>query len=173
MFADIAVIAAAVTFMAVWVPGYFRSRVTNGAKRYEQLVGKRLPLSDLKTSGSEASIVLVLAAHCPYCLESAGFYQRLSNTRKQGHYALVAVFGDTEAGKQFLAVHGIEVDQVIAAAPHTIGAPGTPTVFVVDRSGQVHDIWAGRLAPGEEEKVFEAVRKMSTTPPAGGSNPRT
>lgn len=176
--ANIAVIAAAATFITLSFQGYLRWRVPNssvgpGSQQVaEQLVGKRLPLAELKTGGSEGVIVLVLAAQCRFCQDSAAFYRRLSSTRRQGHYALVAVFSDSEDGSRFLNEHHIEVDQLIAATPRAIGASATPTVLVLGRSGEVHAAWVGRLSAEDERSVVDAVRKVSSTPLADSTHPR-
>src|SRR5262249_11169762 len=126
---------------------------------------------ELKTSDTPASIVLVLAAQCHFCQESATFYQHLSSARQERHYTLVAVFGDAESGTQFLRDHQITVDQLIGASPRSIGAAGRPTVVVINRSGEVQGAWVGRLSRADEDRVLDTAQRLSS--PSGAGKPLT
>lgn len=162
--ADIAVIAAALTFIGVTARSYFGSgRPASAAGPARELVGKHLSVNGLDAHATDRTVLLVLAARCPYCSDSADFYRRLSESRKREGFSLVAAFQDRAEGDAFLKEHRIEVDRLITASALSVGVPGTPTLLVFDRSSRVRGVWYGRLNPDGEAKLLETLDKVAHT----------
>jgi len=72
------------------------------------------------------------------------------------------VRGKTELRKDgSVPRNGVYVDSVVSAAKNKIQIRGTPTLIIVDRSGNVIALWAGQLSADKEHEVMVAIGKLT------------
>lgn len=120
-------------------------------------VGSKVSLPGIKWDHG-TTLVLALQKNCRYCEESFAFYRRLRDQRSGDQPRMLAVVPDdkTEVARYLLA-QGVVVDDVINTALSDIKVSVTPTLFFVDQSGSVRDVWVGKL---DESKEAEVARRM-------------
>ena len=120
--------------------------------------GQAMPVLPGVNFGDAArTLVIVTRSSCPYCEQSAAFWQRLVDERdsKQSRVRIVAVSAEPIAVTQgFLQRHGLRVDNIVST---TLPIRGTPTLVLVDAKGLVTNGWAGKPPPSAEEQIIEAV----------------
>lgn len=120
------------------------------------LVGKKLALPGGALTAGGRTLLLVLSMNCPQCTRSAPFYGRLTREHvREGCNRSVAVLPqEAGEGRRYLSEHGVVVDEVVQASPLSVGAPGTPTLMLLDGAGVVTGAWVGELSPEEESEVL-------------------
>jgi len=108
------------------------------------VVGSNVSLPGISWDGT--TLVLALQKGCRYCEESSAFYRRLHDQRSGAQPRMLAVVpGDKTEVARYLSAQGVVVVSV------------TPTLFLVDQSGSVRDVWVGKL---DESKEAEVARLM-------------
>ncbi len=124
------------------------------------LHGKPFPTKLLNWSKAEKTVVLALQAGCHYCVDSAPFYRKLATVTAEHGIQLTAVspHSPLTAGAFLnrIGLSGVEVRQVQLPA---IEVNGTPTLFIVDKSGKIFDVWVGELTQHEEDDVLKTLLK--------------
>ena len=70
---------------------------------------------------------------------------------------LAVVPGDKIEVARYLSEQGVLVDDVINASLSDIKVSATPTLFLVDRSGHVRDVWVGKLDERKETEVTQRI----------------
>ena len=68
---------------------------------------------------------------------------------------LAVVPGDKTEVARYLSVQGVVVDDIINIALSDIKVSTTPTLFFVDQSGSVMDVWVGNLDESKEKEVAQ------------------
>lgn len=123
------------------------------------VLGKKIQLPNIDWSRSERHLVLVLQKDCRFCTESAPFYQKIITTLNQrlDVQLIAALPQPVSESKDYLYGLGVAVSEIRQADPSSLGATGTPTLLLVDRSGTVRDVWVGKLPPAKEQEVFSQV----------------
>jgi len=107
---------------------------------------------------AQRTLLLMVSNTCKYCTESMPFYKKLTALRREGIWRFIAVATENvETTTEYLAASGIRADQVVSVPLGTVGARGTPTIVVVDKTGHVLALWAGLLIGEKEEAVVRAV----------------
>jgi hypothetical protein len=124
-------------------------------------VGTKVSLQNVNWSASDKNLVLVLQKGCHFCAESGPFYQRLvRETSGRGDVHLIAALPqDVKEAGQYLSDMGAPIGEVRQASPSSLGAPGTPTLLLVDHTGAVSAVWVGKLSP---EKEAEVLRRLES-----------
>lgn len=105
--------------------------------------------------------MLALSNKCHLCSENAQLYRRLSLERNpQSHIGTLALFQESLSdAEQYLKELNVSVDEVKQAPLILLGFKGTPTLLIVDNSGQVTHIWVGKLAAAQEDQVLGQFRR--------------
>jgi hypothetical protein len=121
-----------------------------------RLVGRKLPLDGADWSKSQRTLVFVLQAGCHFCSESGGFYQRLVQQRASfGDTRLVAVLPQgLDDSRKYLRKIGFAADEIRRSSLSDVGVRGTPTLFLVNGSGMITDVWDGKLSPAREDNLI-------------------
>jgi hypothetical protein len=101
------------------------------------------------------TLVLVLQKECRYCEASAAFYQTLRQVKLPGQRMLAVIPGETSDTTRYLEEHGVVVDQVVNASLAELGVVFTPTLLLVDETGNVKEAWPGQLDAGKEAQVVK------------------
>lgn len=115
-----------------------------------------LPGIDWQKNGN--TLLLVLSTTCYYCTESAAFYRRLQ--QESGNAHLVAVFPQSVSeGEAYLKKLAVPVDDVRQVTVDSLNVRGTPTLVLVDSTGEVKDSWVGKLPPNQEAQVIARLNR--------------
>ncbi|MEP6707212.1 MAG: hypothetical protein ABJC05_06810, partial [Pyrinomonadaceae bacterium] len=68
---------------------------------------------------------------------------------------LAVIPGDKIEVARYLSERGVPVDDIINTSLSDINVSATPTLFLVDRSGSVRDVWVGKLNESQERLVIQ------------------
>jgi hypothetical protein len=125
-------------------------------------VGEQMdPVEGVDFSVAQYTLVMAFRENCSFCQESVPFYQKLSaamvGAPGRPHQLAVVSTDSVVALSAHLTANAMHVDHVINIQPGELKIPGTPLLFLVDRSGTVKRVWRGRLETSEEEEVFGAL----------------
>jgi thioredoxin-related protein len=158
LLANIAIILVALLLGFVLAKRYiFSSPDANRAEiRNDIKAGTKISLPDFDWSGSNKHLVLVVQKGCHFCSESAPFYQRLvqETVGRKDIQLIAALPQDVNEGRQYLNDLGVHIDDVKQVNPSSFGVRGTPTLLLVDKTGLVTDVWAGKLQTDQEAAVI-------------------
>lgn len=127
-----------------------RERVLAGSYR----PGDAVPaLPGVDYSAAHRTLLIVTRSDCSFCLASFPFYQRLLAERQRIGKSVRIVFlsprEDIGAGK-LLRAHRLEADAMVSYAPRELRVRVTPTLLLVDRLGQVINVWLGQATLRDE-----------------------
>ena len=151
--ANIAIIVVAIIVVRnlIWSRWHPRQELENPT------VGSKVLLPGVKWDEG-TTLVLALQKGCRYCEESAAFYRKLHDQRSGSLPRMLAVVpGDKIEVARYLSEQGVLVDDVINASLSDIKVSATPTLFLVDRSGHVRDVWVGKLDERKETEVTQRI----------------
>lgn len=70
---------------------------------------------------------------------------------------IAVVPGDKTEVAEYLEKLGVLVDGIVNVSLSDIHVSATPTVFLVDRSGRVSNVWVGKLDVSRENEVIQRV----------------
>jgi thioredoxin-related protein len=157
---SIAVVAVATVVLITY---FTRAHVSSLPDQAYALRGTHIDLTKFKATPAKLNIVLALSTACHFCEEDTDLYRDLSQIRATGQTRLFAVFPQkaTEA-TLYLDQHGIRTDAVQSSSLSDYKVHATPTILLVDASGNVTDAWVGSLEESQKSKVLDQVRKAST-----------
>ncbi len=129
---------------------------TPAAQPREPIAGSRMSLPGVDWTERDQTLVFVLSTSCHFCTDSAPFYQRVvRESQRTGKTRLVAVLPQpTPDAVRYLKDVGVRIEKVLQAPLGSVGAPGTPTLILVDKAGTVKQTWIGRLPPERESEVL-------------------
>lgn len=132
----------------------------------QRLVGTRLPLpvaaGDNKL-GTSATVVLIVSRKCHFCTDSMPFYAQLTALKPPAGNDLVIVAGfpagfeTPQQTMDYFREHGAVPDATEPLDFAAIGPTATPTILLLDHSGEVKDMWVGQLTGLAQRKVIAAV----------------
>ena len=169
--ANIAVIVTSVVLCSVLAKKYFltankqtvaaattgQSLSANAPAKSGLQAGMKVSLPGIEWSKSSRTVLLVLSTTCHFCTESAPFYQKLQQ-QKPGNVQIVAVLPQAvEDGRQYLNKLGVSVSELVQAPLASLNVSGTPTLVLIDNTGTIQDLWAGKLSDGQTERVLARI----------------
>ena len=135
------------------------SQVGNPSRKRSIEPGTKISLPGIDWSKSDRTLLLALSTMCHFCTESAPFYQKLQQ-QKRDDVRLVALFPQpAQESRTYLDKLGIAVDDVAQGPLNSVGVSGTPTLLLIDNQGAVTDSWVGKLPDDAAEKVTALIRK--------------
>jgi len=104
-----------------------------------------------------------LEKKCPYCAESAPFYQQLAREAGQkGRIRLMVVLPqDVSEGKEYLNSLNVPINEIRQSSLEVLGVKGTPTLILLNNKGEVMHSWAGKLPPPQETEVLQRIMDQS------------
>lgn len=121
------------------------------------VIGSRVSLPGVKWDEG-TTLVLALQKGCRFCEESWPFYRRLREQRSGSQPRMVAaVPGDKTDIARYLSERGVVVDEIVNASLSDIHVSFTPTLLLVDRSGNVKDVWVGKLDATKETEIAQRI----------------
>lgn|SRR2546425_2633802 len=171
LIANLTIIIVASLLAVVLIKDHLLTRAPVGASRSvsqpresenQTANGTNLSSLDVDWKQSKQTLVLAISSTCHFCSESAPFYRKLAQQKRNTR--LVAVLPQSEAdGQEYLSKLGVSVDEVRQLPLDKIGVRGTPTLFLVDDSGVVRNSWEGKLAAEQEADVLSTVLTILTS----------
>jgi hypothetical protein len=151
--ANLGIIIIAVILIGNFVSSKWRTK--HGAAKLT--AGSKVSLSGVKWEDG-TTLVLALQRGCRYCDESAPFYRRLWQQRSGSEPRMIAVVpGDKTEVTKYVEELGVLVDGIVNVSLSDIQVSATPTLFLVDRSGRVSNVWIGKLDGNRENEVIQRV----------------
>ncbi|HYW72036.1 MAG TPA: hypothetical protein VE961_13440 [Pyrinomonadaceae bacterium] len=137
-----------------------RTPAPNPGLRAGPPAGSQISLPNVDWAGNGETVVLALSNKCHFCSESAAFYQQLSSELAQRKdVRIVAVFPqEINDARKYLDDLKVPIGDIRQATLSSIGVNGTPTLMIVDGSGQVKESWVGRLTPVKESEVLSRIK---------------
>jgi thioredoxin-related protein len=162
----IIVLGAAVLFFLVKT--YRATRNTSAAVQ-EPRAGDQLPaIPGIDWKANDRTLVLALKKGCHYCEDSMPFYRQLAQLSEQNALKanLVAVFPDSSADVDAIVKTDHLSLRTVSSVPlYTLKIPGTPTIFLADRSGKIIQDWIGVLSDQQQQQLLALlqVEKPATT----------
>ena len=145
-----------IIIVAVILIGNFVSSKWRTNRELDKLTaGMKVSISGVKWEDG-TTLVLALQKGCRYCDESAPFYRRLWQQRSGSEPRIIAVVpGDKADVTRYLQELGVLADGIVNVSLADIHVSATPTLFLVDRSGQVINVWVGKLDASKENEVIQ------------------
>jgi thiol-disulfide isomerase/thioredoxin len=124
-------------------------------------VGKQSPLTGQRWIDSDATVVFAVSRTCHFCAASAPFYHRLIQSFGRKAIATIAIAPDPEQDiRAYLEGLDLPIERVQQVTLKTLNIRATPTLEVVDRSGNIVAAWVGQLSRDQEEEVLRVVAKQ-------------
>jgi rhodanese-related sulfurtransferase len=129
------------------------------AGRPEMVVGSRLEVDGVETSGF--SLILILSPSCHFCAENAPFYRRLVRAAHETKVPLRIAVPASSATPQFMSALNLGAVPTFYWDSMSEKFRGTPTLLLWGPGGRIRRIWFGALGPTEEADVLVALRDPS------------
>jgi hypothetical protein len=156
-FLEIAANVAILVVAVIVVRNLISSRWQPKPELARPIVGSKVSLPGVKWDDG-TTLLLALQKGCRYCEESAAFYRRIHDQRSGSQPRMLAVVpGDKNEVARYLSERGVLVDGIIDVSLSDINVLATPTLLLVDRSGNVKDVWVGKL---DSRKETEAAQRI-------------
>lgn len=159
---NILIIVATFAIVTVVVKGYvLPNKHGNHLAAPKSLVGLNANLSNVNWKGADKTLLLIVKKGCPFCAESAPFYQQLVNTinNKNNVHIIAVLPQELEESKQYLNQLNVQIQDIRQASLDSIGVAGVPTLALVDKNGIITDTWLGKLSTEQELEVLEKIKK--------------
>ena len=136
---------------------------TQRASGSEELIGKRLTLSNVDWARANKTVVIAVKSDCAFCRDSIPFYERLSRvlaSRSDVQTIVLLPDGDkgieesaNDLGFNFKEVRNVSFPSTLGA----LGVTGVPSLLIVDKNGTVSQAWQGLLTQSSELQVLKAL----------------
>lgn len=140
----------------------------------DSLVGSKLSIEGVNWAGAERTLLLVLDKDCAYCRASMPFYRLLAErTAGRNDFRLLGVVNTSaEEGKKYVADNELHVE-VIRWYFKRLKISGTPTLILVNSTGEVVNEWKGSLSMATEAEVLTQFlnQPVTSAPENAGSVP--
>ncbi|HZY62011.1 MAG TPA: hypothetical protein VFE38_05740 [Edaphobacter sp.] len=150
----IIVVAVLTVFFLVRNEMFNRNKPKDTAQK---LIGKQFPLQQ-NWAPYRYTVVLALQVGCHFCEDSAPFYRKLSAFVTTRNENMVALFPQAEdESRKYLNTLSVIVPSVKKANFSDLKVTGTPTLFIIDRAGNVKSVWRGELSSHAQNQVLEAL----------------
>jgi thiol-disulfide isomerase/thioredoxin len=172
--ANVAVVITSVVLCSVLVKKYFfspankeasvetvasKSPAPNASRRPSIQAGTKISLPSIDWGKSDRTLLLALSTSCHFCTESAPFYQKLQQ-QKRDDVQIVALFSQpVEESQAYLNRLGIAINEIVQGPLSSVGASGTPTLLLIDNSGVVIESWVGKLPDDQAARVIARIHQ--------------
>ena len=110
-------------------------------------------------AGTSRALVVAVSPTCHFCNESMPFYKQLLDQRNQKSspvkFIAAVPFAEAKAEEaQKFASAGAQPDGLVQLDFAAAKVPGTPTLLLVDNSGEVLGVWVGKLEEKRQREVL-------------------
>jgi thioredoxin-related protein len=156
---NLAIIVVLVLIGIVFAKNLLTARSTTQHRDYRVPAGSKISLAGVDWASNEETLLLVLEKKCPYCAESAPFYQQLAREagQKDRVRLMVVLPQDISEGKEYLNSLNVPINEIRQSSLEVLGVKGTPTLILVNKKGEVMQSWAGKLPPEQETEVLKRI----------------
>lgn len=156
--ANLAIIIVACALLTILVKQYYFDRRPTEIHRIR--AGDRLSSLGVNWAKNEQTLLIALQPGCPFCAESANFYQRLRREIEQQRKPhVVALFDKAEKNSEsYVKELGVPFDDILTTSFKSEKITGTPTLLLVDGTGVVDRVWFGKLSSDQEKEVIDYLR---------------
>ena len=163
VFTNIAIILVALILGVVLVKKFLLTDSSANLPKETVAVGKKLNFDQIDWASNDHTLLLVLSKDCRFCSESMTFYKKIAQEiSRNPAIKISAVFPhDPETAKQYLEANQLQIEQIYQADPPSLGVGGTPTMLLINNSGQVEETWFGKLSEADEQKVLNRLNSIS------------
>jgi hypothetical protein len=127
----------------------------NSALRAKALIGRKI---ERPSAFRNTTLYVAMTTTCIYCRESAPFYRQLIEEvqpHADGKLTIAAVIPGRGAA-DYLGALGLRFESIVSSMPG-VKVWATPTLFLVDSTGTVRNIWVGQLPKRKEAEVIAAI----------------
>jgi len=128
------------------------------------LVGRKLELPGVQWAPGGASVVIAMNSKCPFCIASLPVYAQLSSLagRSGGRLSLLvaSTTPDISGVEKLLTEHGVRAVQIVESSTGALHVSGTPTTFIVDRSGVVRWVHLGQMDDSREKELLRVLKML-------------
>lgn len=147
-------------FVEAWLAPPAQVTVPVAASGVDRLsAGQTLTVPGVDFSLSARTLLVVVRSDCRFCSASEPFYGELLK-RQQGRSAALRLFlvapADDPGFDTYMTTTGFAEEHRLQI-PDALGVSGTPTLLLVNRDGQIENVWLGRLSPADETRVTDAL----------------
>ena len=120
--------------------------------------GAKLSLTDVDWAQNGRTLLIVISTDCNYCSDSAAFYREIINKRQNENLKVIAVLPqDAKRGREYLKDLALAVDEVKQVTLKSIQISATPSLVLVDSTGEIKDVWVGKLPRDKESEVLSKI----------------
>ncbi len=156
---NVAIVVVIVLIGIFLVRNLSSARSTTQKRDYRVPAGSKISLAGVDWQSNQQTLLLVLEKKCPYCRDSAPFYQQLAREAGQKRKVqLIAVLPqDVGDAKDYLSSLNVPIEEVRQSSVEALGVKGTPTLILLNEKGEVEQSWPGKLAPDQEAEVMKRV----------------
>ena len=159
---NVVLILAVGVFGVVAIDHYFIRRTDSGLRSTSTALkpGSKLELKGFEWPKNRQTLVFALSNHCTFCSQSANFYRELLQQLKgRSEISTLAIFSEplSDAQRYFKEID-LSFDDVRQASLAGLGLKGTPTLLLINETGQIKEFWTGKLIPEEETEVIDRIR---------------
>lgn len=136
---------------------------TQRASGSEEVIGKRLTLSNVDWARANQTVVIAVKSDCAFCRDSIPFYERLSRVlASRSDVQTIVLLPDEDKGLEESANHlGFNFKEVrnvsFPSTLGTLGVTGVPSLLIVDKNGTVSQAWQGLLSQSSELQVLKTL----------------
>jgi len=154
---NLAIIVVLVLIGIVFAKNLFPARSIH--RDYRVPAGSKISVPGVDWASNEQTLLLVLEKKCPYCRESAPFYQQLAREadQKRSVRLIVVLPQDVAEAKEYLSSLNVPIPEVRQSSLEALGVKGTPTLILLNKNGEVMQSWAGKLPPEQETEVLKRI----------------
>jgi hypothetical protein len=152
----VANVALTIAAMAVTWVAYSQYHAARPSSPPSYAVGERIStIPSLASSNGSKALLVVVRSGCAFCTASMPFYHSLTSGRPSGSTTRIIVVtpDDQDTADRYLSSHDVHADQIITVRAGTFKASGTPTLYLIDSTGVVRNVWEGQLNPSQESEV--------------------
>jgi thioredoxin-related protein len=117
------------------------------------------------------ALVFAVSARCKYCTASVPAFKNIiaARTAARPNFKIVALFPESEDGKQYLSEKNLNVDTIASASFGSLHIRGTPTTLLLKSDNTVAEAWPGAISEKRSKDVLETIRKYCDSCVKSGS----
>ena len=118
------------------------------------------PIPKLDYGNSKQTLLIALNTNCSYCRESLPFYRKLvlANGLANESLRVVAVFPNkAEEVARYAKENDLLFDAIADLQFSRYKISGTPTMILVNNSGEVNNFWVGKLPDIEADRLIRSL----------------
>jgi hypothetical protein len=157
---NVAVLLVAVALLSMFSTNYFfkpaRPHLRQGLEK-GQIFGQ---VRNVDYRASEQTLLIALNTNCSYCRDNLPFFRKLLAAQHKSDRSLriVALFPNkADEVAEYVKAHELIIETVPELDFGTLRVSGTPTMILINQSGEVDDFWVGKLQDPEADELVRSL----------------